>query len=63
MEAWIASGMPVAVRFEIVDAERARDAIAKGVIILDVREPNECEDGHVKGAIHCAVGFFRGMLR
>ncbi len=57
MEAWIA------VRLEIADAERAREAIAEGVIILDVMEPNECEAEHVKGAIHCAVGFFRGMLR
>ncbi len=41
MEAWITSAMPVADRIEIVDAERAREAVAEGVTVFDVREPNE----------------------
>ncbi len=56
MEVWIASGKPMADRFEIVHAERTREAIAEGVTVLDVRRPNEYEAGHVEGAIHVPLG-------
>ena len=36
MVARMGSGMPVADRMEIVDAERAREAIEEGVTVLDV---------------------------
>ena len=52
----MASGKPMADRFEIVHAERAREAIAGGVTVLDVRGPNEYEAGHVEGAIHVPLG-------
>ena len=53
---WIASGKSMADRFEIVHAERAREAIAGGVTILDVRGPNEYEAGYVEGAILVPLG-------
>ena len=56
MEAWIASGKPEADRIEIVDAERAREVIAEGATVLDVREPSEYEAGHIEGAIHIPLG-------
>ena len=43
-------------RLEIVHAERAREAIAGGVTVLDARGPNEYEAGHVEGAIHVPLG-------
>ena len=43
-------------RFEIVHAERAREAIAGGVTVLDVRGLKEYEAGHVEGAIHVPLG-------
>ena len=39
-----------------MDAERAREAVADGVVVLDVREPNEYEAGHVEGANHVPLG-------
>ncbi len=44
-------------RFEIVHAERVREAIAEGVTVLDVREPNEHEAGHLEGPIRVPLGF------
>ncbi len=55
MEAWMASGMPVADRIEKVNAERAYEAFAEGVTVLDMRRPNEYEAGHVEGAIHVSL--------
>ena len=40
----------------IVNAERVREAVAEGVIVLEVRGPNEYEAGHVDGAIHVPLG-------
>ena len=53
MEVWIASGKPMADRFEIVHAERAREAIAGGVTVLDVRGPNEYEAGMLRARFMC----------
>ena len=46
IESWIASGRPVE-RFEVVDANQVRKAILDGAAVLDVREPNEFQSGHV----------------
>ncbi|MCH8063865.1 MAG: rhodanese-like domain-containing protein [Chloroflexi bacterium] len=54
--AWMVSRMPAAVWIEIAHVKRAREAVADGVIVLDMREPNEYEAGHVEGAIHVPLG-------
>ena len=39
-----------------VDTQGAADAIAEGAVVLDVREPDEYEQGAIPGAIHVARG-------
>lgn len=43
---------------EQTDPDAVRDALESGedVVILDVREPNEWEEGHIKGAKHLPRG-------
>ena len=36
--------------FDIVSTERASLLVAKGVAVIDVREPGEWEQGHIPGA-------------
>ncbi|MCI0438265.1 MAG: MBL fold metallo-hydrolase [Chloroflexi bacterium] len=55
MEVWEARGLPVQ-RFEVVNASQARKAIRDGAAVLDVREDNEFESGHIEGAIHVPLG-------
>ena len=52
----MASEMPMEDWIEIVDVEGDREAIAEGVTVLDVREPNEYEAGHDDDAIHVPLG-------
>ncbi|MHB1567258.1 MAG: rhodanese-like domain-containing protein [Acidiferrobacter sp.] len=39
-----------------IDAVKARDAIAAGVLVIDVREPHEYAEGHIPGAINIPRG-------
>jgi glyoxylase-like metal-dependent hydrolase (beta-lactamase superfamily II) len=62
IEAWIASGKPVADPIEIVNADQARKAMLDGAGILDVREPDEFEAGHIEGAINVPLGDVEAKL-
>ena len=55
IEAWSAADLAVE-SIAVVDALRARKAILDGAAILDVRERDEFESGHVDGAINVPVG-------
>ena len=55
IEAWIAADLAVQ-SIAVVDALRARKALLDGAAILDVRERDEFESGHVDGAINVPVG-------
>lgn len=39
-----------------VDVEQFADAHAGGAVVIDVREPDEWNAGHVPGAIHIPLG-------
>ena len=56
IEAWIKSGKPIADPIEILNADQARKAVLVGASVLDVREPDEFEAGHIEGAIHVPLG-------
>ena len=48
---------------EEVDAERARDLIENGnPIIVDVREQNEWDEGHIPGAVHVPRGHLESRI-
>jgi hydroxyacylglutathione hydrolase len=53
--AWEKAGLPVASDPYLSPAE-ARKRITDGVAVLDVREPDEWQGGHVEGAIHIPLG-------
>jgi len=55
MPAWVDAVSPTASYEEIEPAAvvQLRDG---GAVVLDVREPNEYEEGHVEGAIHVPLG-------
>ena len=61
IEAWIEGGFPVQ-RVEVVDARQAHKALADGATVLDVREKNEFESGHIQGAINVPVGKLEANL-
>jgi len=44
-------------KFRTIDpSEVARKAGREGVVLIDVREPNEWKEGHIKGARHIPLG-------
>ena len=55
MEAWTAAEKPVA-RSALVEAKEARRALIDGAAVLDVREPDEFDSGHIEGAVHMPLG-------
>jgi hydroxyacylglutathione hydrolase len=55
MPAWIEAGLPTRM-YEEVDPTAVVSLRDGGAIVLDVREPNEFEEGHVHGAIHIPLG-------
>lgn len=42
-----------------IPPEKARELIAQGVPVIDVREPAEFEEGHVKGSVNVPLSRFR----
>jgi hydroxyacylglutathione hydrolase len=57
VDAWIAAGKPAAV-IPLVDA-----ASLSGAQILDIRQDNEYDSGHVPGALHLELGSLMSHLR
>lgn len=55
IDAWLDSGHPVA-RSGLVDGTAARDVIAEGADLIDVREPDEFGQGHAAGARNVPLG-------
>ncbi|MGM0516583.1 MAG: rhodanese-like domain-containing protein [Pseudomonadota bacterium] len=50
-------------KFRTIDpSEVARKAGREGVALIDVREPNEWREGHIKGARHIPLGKLEGRL-
>lgn len=43
-------------RIKETDVAGAREMVADGAVLIDVREDNEFEDGHAAGAIHMGRG-------
>jgi rhodanese-related sulfurtransferase len=61
MEAWERAGLPLRA-LPRVEAEAAREVAAEGVTVVDVREPDEYESGHVSGALSIPLGRLQGEL-
>jgi hydroxyacylglutathione hydrolase len=55
MEAWHARGLPVAT-LDLLDADRTRRLLADGALPVDVREPDEWEEGTIAGAVRIPLG-------
>jgi len=50
-------------KFRTIDpSEVARKAGREGVALIDVREPNEWKEGHIKGARHIPLGKLEGRV-
>lgn len=45
-----------------IDVTRAAHLAAQGVLLLDVREPDEWAAGHVAGAVHVPLGDLPAVL-
>ncbi len=37
-------------------AQQTQDEVARGALLVDVREPNEWDAGHLPGAVHIPMG-------
>lgn len=61
IEAWAASGRPVA-QMRLLNGRQARKALLDGAVALDVREPMEVAAGHIEGAVHIALGSIEAHL-
>jgi glyoxylase-like metal-dependent hydrolase (beta-lactamase superfamily II)/rhodanese-related sulfurtransferase len=55
MDAWRAAGLPVKTT-TLLDAHAAHDAVRRGAVALDVREPDEFAASHLAGARHVPLG-------
>jgi len=56
MTAWRSEGRPVR-RIELIDAEQLAERLEDGdLLVLDVRDEDEWEDGHIPGSIHLPYG-------
>lgn len=49
-------------RMSFVPAEKARELLRKGALVVDVRNPGEFNAGHLPGAINVPLGNLRGEL-
>jgi rhodanese-related sulfurtransferase/glyoxylase-like metal-dependent hydrolase (beta-lactamase superfamily II) len=52
---WEKRGLPLE-HVPLLEPPAARDAIADGAAILDVREPDEFQSGHIEGAVNVPLG-------
>jgi len=48
---------------EVLPAEAAEHLRAEGAVALDVREPDEYEQGALKGAVHIPRGFLEMQVQ
>ena len=56
MTAWRSEGRPVR-RIELIDAEQLAERLEDGdLLVLDVRDEDEWEEGHIPGSIHLPYG-------
>lgn len=55
IEAWTAAGHEVA-RADFVGGSAAREAVARGALPVDIREPDEFAGAHIEGAVHVPLG-------
>ena len=49
-------------RMSFVSAETARQHLAQGALVIDVRSPEEFRDGHVPNAVNIPLGELRESL-
>ena len=55
MRAWSEAGMPV-VRAQLADSGEVRSLASGAAVLVDVRERNEFEEGHIAGSLHIPLG-------
>lgn len=55
VDAWRRSGRGLRC-VDLADAQRVRHLVRHGATVLDVREPDEYDAGHIEGAIHVPLG-------
>ncbi len=55
IDAWREAGLPLE-SVPVLDPDAAREAAEDGATVLDVREPNEYEGGHIDAALHIPLG-------
>jgi phage shock protein E len=55
-------GLFLLMRMSLVSAEKARQLLAEGALLIDVRSPEEYAGGHLPGAINLPVGALRTEL-
>ena len=48
--------------YKQIEITKVRDLVEKGALIIDARERNEYEDGHIKGALNIPLSEFREKL-
>ncbi len=63
MTAWRSEGRPVS-RLELIDAAQLAERLEDGVapLVLDVRDADEWEEGHIPGSIHVPYAELLGRL-
>jgi hydroxyacylglutathione hydrolase len=61
LEAWERSGLPVRALPQPTP-EAAREAVAAGATVIDVREPDEYAAGHIEEALPIPLGRLQGEL-
>jgi glyoxylase-like metal-dependent hydrolase (beta-lactamase superfamily II) len=54
-DVWERSGRELQ-RIDLVDADHARRLLKQGATVLDVRETDEFQSGHIEGALHLPLG-------
>jgi len=60
-EAWRAAGLPVAAT-TVLGPDEARRALDGGALALDVREPDELDEGRIAGALNVPLGTLDGRV-
>lgn len=61
-EAWQDAGRPVA-RGDTIDAAGLRRRLREGVVVVDVRKPDEWDGGSIEGAVKIFVGDLEARVR